>query len=400
MEEKRDKRGIGIVISYVVIFLITVLGTGICSLVYGQDMHIVIRNSVTAGLGAGVVICLMAQAREKGLFAYDNRDYSERFLICYLVAILIAFVCSKLPSGGWPFLSVFVLLALFSNYTIGIFAGSLLLMISTMLSGATVEIFFLYFISGAVAVCVFNGLDENYKVGVPTVISLIVLIVSITAEIVLFENAKLNVEMFMIPLMNVIITGVLLIAILKIFSYLVIFKYRERYMEINDPECPLLVQLKDKSKEEYYKAIHTAYLSDKISKKLGFDDKVTKAGGYYHRIGCLKGENTWENVYEIGMEYRFPPAVLDVLKEFLEKGNKIVHKETAVIYFAEAVVNAILFLIAKDKDAKLNYDQIIDTVFEKKQENGAFRQCDLTVNELNQMKKMFKEEKLYYDFLR
>lgn len=400
MEEKKDKQGIRTFIVSAVIFVVTVAGTGLCSFIFGQEMHYIIRNSVTAGLGAGMIICLMAQAKEKNLYAYDNSQYCERFLICYLVAILTAFICGKLPSGGWPFLPIFVLLALFSNYIIGICAGSLFLMISIMLSGATVEIFFLYFISGVIAVCVFNGLDENYKVGIPVIISLLMLIVSITAEIILFENAKLSFDMFMIPLINVIITCILLIVILKIFSYLVIFKYRERYMEINDPECPLLVQLKENSKEEYYKAIHTAYLSDKIARKLGFDDKVTKAGGYYHRIGCLKGENTWDNVYEIGMEYKFPPEVLGVLREYLEKGNKIIHKEAAVIYFAEAVVSSILFLIAKDKDAKLDYNQIIDTVFDKKQENAVFLQCDLSVNELNQMKKMFKEEKLYYDFLR
>lgn len=400
MEEIKDTHKTGKILVYIAIFLITVIGTGVCSLLLGHNMTNIIRNCVAAGIGAGVIICLMAQAYENDLFAYDNKDHSERFLLCYVVAILTTFVCSLLPAGGWTFLPIFVLLALFSNYAIGICSGSVLLIICIMLSGAPVEILFLYFMSGVVAVCMFNGLDENYKVGVPIIVSLLMLIVNITAEIVLFENSKLNMDMFMIPMMNVIISCVLLIAVLKVFSYLVIFKYRERFMEINDPECPLLVQLKEKSKDEYYKAIHTAYLSDKIAKKLGFDDKVTKALGYYHRIGCLKGLNTWDTVYEIGMEYHFPPMVLDGLKEYLEKGSKIIHKETAVIYFAEGVVNSILFMIAKDKNAKLDYDEIIDNVFETKKENASFLQCELSVKELNQMKKIFKEEKLYYDFLR
>lgn len=409
MEEKKDKKenksnkdkqGLRTYIVSVIIFIVTIAGTGLCSVIFGQETHLCIRNCVTAGLGSGAVICLMALAKEKKLYAYDNNEYCERFLICYLVALLISFICGKLPAEGWPFVAIFVLLSLFSNYVIGICSGSILLTISIMLSGESVEIFLLYFVSSVVAVCVFKGLDENYKVGIPVIVSLIALIVGITAEIILFENAKLSMEMFIIPLINVIITCILLIVILKVFSYLVIFKYRERYMEINDPECPLLVQLKEKSKEEYYKAIHTAYLSDKIARKLGFDDKVTKAGGYYHRIGCLKGENTWDNVNEICVEYKFPPEVLVVLKEYLEKDSKIIHKETAVIYFAEAVVSSILFLIAQDRDVKLDYNQIIDTVFEKKQEKAVFLQCDITVNELNQMKKIFKGEKLYYDFLR
>ena len=191
MEEKKDKQGIRTFIVSAVIFVVTVAGTGLCSFIFGQEMHYIIRNSVTAGLGAGVIICLMSQAKEKNLYDYDNSRYCERFLLCYLVAILTAFICGKLPSSGWPFLPIFVLLALFSNYIIGICAGSLFLMISIMLSGATVEIFFLYFISGVIAVCVFNGLDESYKVGIPIIVSLLMLIVSITAELILFENATI-----------------------------------------------------------------------------------------------------------------------------------------------------------------------------------------------------------------
>ncbi len=400
MEENKDTQGLKTFFVSAAIFFITISGTALCSFLFGTESEMILRNSVVVGLCAGIVLFLMAQAKESDLYDYDNQEYYGRFLLCYLIGLLIAMVCGKLPAGGWPFVPIFVLLALFSNSLIGICAGSTLLILSVMLSGAEIGIFLLYFVSGIAAVCVFRGLDENYKVGVPIIVSLVVLTVNIMAEIILFDNVRLNFEIFMIPMINVVLTCILLLVILKIFSYFVIYKYRERYMEINDPECPLLVQLKDKSREEYYKAVHTAYLSDKIAKKLGFDDKVAKAGGYYHRIGCLKGENSWESVLEIGQEYRFPPEVLAVLREYLENASKIIHKETAVIYFAEAVVNSILLLIAKDSDAKLDYDQIIDTVFKKKQENSRFQECCLTVGELNQMKKIFKEEKLYYDFLR
>lgn len=400
MEENKDTQGLKTYLISIAMFFITILGIGFSSYLFGQGDAEILRNGVVAGIGIGIILLLMAQAKEKNLYDYDNKAYYERFFLCYVLGLLIAIVCGKLPAGGWPFVPLFVMLSLFSNSLVGICSGSILLIFSMLLSGAGVGIFFLYFVSGVAAVSVFRDLDENYKVGVPVVVSLVVLLVNITAENILFENAKLNFEMFVIPLINVVLTLILLIVILKIFSYLVIYKYRDRYMEINDPECPLLVQLKDKSRDEYYKAVHTAYLSDKIARKLGLDDKVTKAGGYYHRIGCLKGENSWESVCEIGKEYRFPPEVLDVLKEYLEKGSKIIHKEAAVIFFAESVVSSILFLMANDREAKLDYDQIIDTVFEKKQESDIFKQCQLSIGELNQMKKMFKEEKLYYDFLR
>ena len=382
------------------IFFIIFPGTGFFSFLYGLDEPSILRNSVAAGLGIGIVLFLMAQAKEYNLYDYDNRDYYGRFFLCFLAGFLNTVICAKLPAGGWPFVPLFVLLALFSNSFIGVCAGSVLLMISMLLSGAGIGVSFLYFISGTAAVCVFRNINGNYKVGTPIVISLIVLTVSMTAELILFENEKLNLDMLLIPFTNLALTCVLLIVILKLFFHLVIYKYRERYLVINDPECPLLVQLKEHSKEEYYRAVHTAYLSDKISKKLGFDDQAAKAGGYYHRIGCLQGENSWENVRDICLEYDFPPEVLAILQEFLQKDGKLLHKESAVLYFADAVVSSILFLIAKDADVKLDYDQIIDTIFRKKQEDACFGDCEISLRELNRMKLIFKEEKLYYDFLR
>lgn len=400
MEESKRAQGVAVFLLGLLLFTGSVAGTGILSYLFFKDWSLILRNSIMTGAGIGTVLFLMAQAREAGLYEYDNAAYRGRFFLCFFAGLFFSFCCAGLPAGGWPYVAVFVLLALFSNSLIGICGGTTLLMISMLLSGAPLDVFFLYFISGTVAVCVFSRLDENYKVGIPLVISLIILSVNLTAQIVLAEEGKLRPEFFLIPLMNVVITCILLLAILKLFSNLVIFKYRERYMEINDPECPLLVELKNTSREEYYRAVHTAYLSDKIAKKLQLDDKVAKAGGYYHRIGILKGENTWENVQQIAQEYRFPPEVGQVLEEYLKKDSRILNKETAVLYFADAVVNAILYMMEKSSDEKLDYDQIIDTVFQKKQDKPCFRDCKITIGEFYAMKKIFKEEKLYYDFLR
>ena len=141
------------------------------------------------------------------------------------------------------------------------------------------------------------------------------------------------------------------------------------------------------------------YAYDYMLNQIKNSEKVKKEyeKNYYLCLDLITEQRFF---YEIGKEYSFPPEVLAILKEYLENERKIIHKEASVIYFAEAVVSSILFLIAKDREAKLDYDQIIDTVFENKQESSIFQQCQLSIGELNQMKKMFKEEKLYYDFLR
>ena len=170
-------------------------------------------------------------------------------------------------------------------------------------------------------------------------------------------------------------------------------------MELNDPECKLLVELKEKNKDEYYKSIHVAYFCDKIAKKLGLDDGAAKAGGYYQSIGIIKGDKSWGYVSSICEEYKFPTKARQILKEYLTGTGLIVCKETGILYFSDAVITTILYLI-KNGQTEIDYNQVIDSVFKKKQASPRFARSALSVDELRIMKQLFIDERLYYDFLR
>ncbi|MDE6214157.1 MAG: hypothetical protein K2M70_11870, partial [Lachnospiraceae bacterium] len=64
------------------------------------------------------------------------------------------------------------------------------------------------------------------------------------------------------------------------------------------------------------------------------------------------------------------------------------------------IVSSILYLFAKDPKAELDYAQLIDTVFRKKFETDELWENDISLGQLYKMKKIFLQEKLYYDFLR
>ena len=68
--------------------------------------------------------------------------------------------------------------------------------------------------------------------------------------------------------------------------------------------------------------------------------------------------------------------------------------------FADCIVSSILYLFEKDPKAELDYEQLIDTVFKKKFETEELWSNELSLAQLCRMKKIFVQEKLYYDFLR
>ena len=382
------------------IYLITVVGSGLASAFYGRTIIETAGLVILAAVGMGAVVFSIEQGIEKETFLFDNDVHLLRFALLYLLSFFVFLLFPMLPVGGWPYLAVFIGLTIFSNQVTGISAGTVLLMITCMLYGGNGSEFFIYFIGGLIGATVFSYVNITFKVVLPLVISLMMQLVCLALQEVLFVNETLHLDMLLIPVVNLLVCTILLLILLKYFSFAVIYSKRDLYMDMNDPECPLLVELKNTSKDEYYHAIHTAYLCDRIAKRLNMDDALVKACGYYHRIGILRGENSWENAQTILEENQFPQRVKEILKEYLDKSESIRSGETVVLLFSDTVISSINYLFSKEPNIQLDYEKIIGGIFKKRIESGIIDYSDLTFGQLQEMKKILTEEKLYYDFLR
>lgn len=392
MEENRRKITWHILVPEIVCIILAVTGIFGVSLWRQKAMDEILSNMVLGAVGVAVLGFHVRQAYLERELDYDNGVHYFRFWTCFLMGLAGAFVCAFLPVAGWPFMPIFVLLALFANMSTGILAASVLLLISVMLSGAANTTFMLYFLTGLFAVTLFRHLNDNFKIGSKMFLSLLCQLLCETAVVVLLANERLSVELFVIPLANIIISGILLLGILKVFSTIVFYKYREKYLELNDTENTILAEYRTTSKGDYMHSIHTAYFCERIAVKLSMDIEALKCAGYYHKVG--------ESHPEILEEQDFPPAVKEILSEYFDKKNPVTKKETAVLMCADTMMTTIQYLISKSEEKGLNYDYIIDNVFKRFADTGTFFQCNITLKDFKTMENIFKEEKLYYDFLR
>ena len=342
---------------------------------------------VMALLGLAVTGFHFRREYLRGELDYNNEEHVYRFWLCMGVGLAVAFACGFLPVAAWPFLLVYVLLSLFSNMSTGMLAATVLLMISVTLSGGSVNGFALYLISGAFAVTLFRHLERDFHFGIPLFLSILCLLVCETASIVLTVNARPDIELFVIPTVNMILSSILLLGCLKIFSSVVVYQHRETYLDINDTENPILAEFREKNRQEYMLTIHTTYFCERIAKQLGMDVDALKCAGYYHRLK-ESGEN------------QFPPAAAEILDDYWHNKKQPRLKETAVLICTNTVVASISRLIQKDQKQKVDYDKVIDAIFEKFLEDGSFDRCSVTIEQFRMMQRIFKEEKLYYDFLR
>ncbi len=358
-----------------------------------------LRNVILAGTGAFLTCFLYLSEKDRLSEKNASPARTSRFAISYGICLAVSLCCAFLPPAGWPFLVVFVMMSLFCGFLPGICGGISFLTFSVLLAGADISIFALYVLTGLLGACLFSRLDEKYRIALPLFVSLSFLFAAETACVVLFANETLKWELFLIPALNVIISLILLLILLKVYSGMEIFKYRIKYLEINDQEFELLVNIKEKDKNAYYRAVHAAYFSERIAQALSLDADAAKTAAYYANAGILYKEPEKDLEKEF-VSYGFPPYARQLLRELTVKNTGIRHKEAAVVYMADAVISSILYLFEKKQDTKTDYAAVIETVFQKKWESGSLKNSELTFAEWNRMKKIFKEEKLYYDFLR
>lgn len=380
----------------VVITVLLVTAGGFLKHAGGAEL---LRNAILAGTGAFLTCFLFLSEKDRLSEKNASPARTSRFAISYGICLAVSLCCAFLPPAGWPFLVIFVMMSLFCSFLPGICGGISFLTFSVLLAGADISIFALYVLTGLLGACLFSRLDEKYRIALPLFVSLSFLFAAETACVVLFANETLKWELFLIPALNVIISLILLLILLKVYSGMEIFKYRIKYLEINDQEFELLVNIKEKDKNVYYRAVHAAYFSERISQALSLDADAAKTAAYYANAGILYKEPEKDLEKEF-VSYGFPPYARQLLRELTVKNTGIRHKEAAVVYMADAVISSILYLFEKKQDTKTDYAAVIETVFQKKWESGSLKNSELTFAEWNRMKKIFKEEKLYYDFLR
>ena len=397
LEKNRDiiKKGS---ISVATALLLTLI-VGIISYILNCSVAEIIRNTITFLWGCFVIVFLWYQSSIQNNLEYDNKYHPIRFLVVFIICFFVSMGMVFAPTSTWVFLSIMVVLSMFSNPIIGLTGGNLLLLLTASLSSSsTMYVFFLYFMIGLLGISFFRNLDLDFQVAGPMVLSGIASFVLQVAYIVIFENQPISFITLFMPLLNLFINMVLLVLILKFFSGLSMYILQDKYSDINDQEFPLMVELKSQNKDIYFEAIHTAYLAERIALKLNMNDKAVKGCCYYYKISdkIITNEDGYSaNIMDY---YDFPQDMKDLIEEC--KNGIYGSKESCVVLTSNKVIKSILLASRDFKDKKIPYNSIIDLVFDKFYNSDILNNCEISIRELRIMKNTYIEENLYYDFLR
>lgn len=401
-QKKMQEKKITLIREIIVnIIVVTIMTAGVAGLTYvlNRPSAEIIRNSVSFLWGCFMVVFLWYQSKLHHNLEYDNALHPLRFFVVFLLSYILSMGMVFAPVSSWVFLAIMVVLAMFSNTVIGLTAGSVLLLITTSLSSAgTMHIFFLYFMTGLIGVSLFRNLGLDFQVAGPLILSGTGAFVLQTAYIVIFENQPFTMEIMFMPILNLFINMVLLFLILKYFSNLSMYLLQDKYSDINDQEFPIMAELKKKNKEQYFEAIHTAYLGERIARKLDINHKAVKGCCYYYKIANEKIQSDTKGLVPITEFYEFPEDLVSLIEECQK--NSYHSKESCVVLTSNKIIRNIIKEQKRLQNKDIPYEDIISGIFREMIQSDVLDYCDISIKELNIMARTFIEEKLYYDFLR
>ena len=389
---------------YLITGIVTSLSTALLipflSFVYGAAKTDIIKNSVFGLLFSVGILCFVLYFYNGNHLDYDNVEHPYRFLLVYELILVFSGLFPLIDPKAWVFMGACIVLSLFSGSILALYCTAGLIMISVMLSEThDATVFLTYFLPCAIGIMLFQNIEDDFEVGKGIFIASLVLFAFETAGFVIFENKTLSAEQFIMPIVNVMVNVLLLFLCLKYFNEKVANKYRNKYLELNDQSYAVLLDLKEKSVAEYFRSIHTAYLTERIAGAVKCDVDAAKNCAYYHRIKKAYSYSL-EDIKKFVKEHEFPPKAQETLLEFYGKSQRLESREACIVYVSDMFISSLQTIFSKDKTAKVDYKELIDTILNKDYVKKNLSESSLTLNDLRLIREIILRETLYYDFLR
>lgn len=378
------------------IFILLLLGPAVSAYVMGKSFRMIFFGVMLCASFSMILVYVWYYEQERN--KTDTRF--SWFVMAFLYGLLTTCLFPFLPVDGWFVLPLALAFAICADLPVGVLSYTGLLGICVYLSDASVISFLLYLFCGLFVEVIFHTIDEEVKIGIPFLLSMLVYVICMAGKNIYFTEGALIFDQLLVPCINFFISAILMLAVLRIYCAKVVDKEKELYIDINDQEFFLLAKYKEEDPDIYYNAIHTDYFVEKIARARNMDLDLAKNGSYYHKVIAAECNKEGMSLEELCEKYHFPDKAITLLQEYTYKSKPISMKETAIVYLTDAVVSSIMYLVSKEDTKEVDYGKIALAIINRKKESGILNDSDLSLKDIQELEKIFEGEKLYYDFLR
>ncbi len=166
---------------------------------------------------------------------------------------------------------------------------------------------------------------------------------------------------------------------------------RTSYELLLSEQNGLLIRLKEYSENIYRHSLLIGEISGRAAEWIGADIHLAKAGGYYHEIGKINGNDYIAEGQIIAENHGFPRELKAILRQHNIKHEKPSSVEAAIVMLTDTVVSTLDY-IRKTEDKKYTVEKIIDNIFQMRMDKGTFDESGLSLKDYKALKEFYLRE--------
>ncbi len=193
---------------------------------------------------------------------------------------------------------------------------------------------------------------------------------------------------FVIKMMVTCILSYFIANVIKIVIDMFIHKKTPDFLlrKITSDKFEAVKLMREKSASLYYHSTEVAEMSRLAAKKIGANYNLAYAGGLYHDIGKLAGNEYIKEGLKLADKYGIPKEVKTIIVEHNVKSRLPKTREAAIVMLSDTAVSAIEYVKGTMDKKDISERSIMENALNKRLVTGALHKSGLTIEEFDEIK--------------
>ncbi len=189
----------------------------------------------------------------------------------------------------------------------------------------------------------------------------------------------------------VIISSVIYVIIanfIKVFADMIIYKKTPAVVikKLTASNSPAVSLMKKKSTSLYYHSNEVAEMSRLAAKRIGADYNLAYAGGLFHDLGKVSGNEYIKEGLKLADQFGIPKDIKSIMVEHNVKSRLPKSKEAAIVMLSDTVVSTIEYVKGTMDKKDVSEKVLVENAINKRLTSGALNNSGLTIEEFNIIK--------------
>lgn len=374
------------------LFVCSILLPAVCGLLHNARVdHLIVWSFICLVCFLCFVLYAERERLQGDMSRGISNDYSLLTFI-YLICLLSACVGSFLPSFSAPVMAISVLCNGAFRSKMGVVLAVYFGLLTALFSGGgeyEVIAYMLLALSGVFLTELF--FQEKLRIWTAILAICLSVGIPVCCEYLLSQEPKLY--LILLTLVCSALTLVVLYYMPKLRGHEAISE--EMSLDtIMDEHYHLRKEIERYSSVDYDHALRTSQIAARLAERIGADEKLARAGGFYYRMGKLMGEPFIENGVRIAQENCFSHRLVAILEEYNGQNRLPGSIESAIVQIADMIVTKFDLLDKDTFSSGWNRDIVIYQSMNEKSAEGLYDNSGLSMNQFLTIREMLAKEEL------